>query len=164
MAVVLVPTQGGEAHGGLEVLLIRRAERQDDPWSGHMAFPGGRRDPADADLLATAVREVAEETGVVLRAPDLLGELDDVEPKTPALPPIVIRPFLFGLDTRPAVIPSGEVAGHLWVPLAQLAAAATEEEIVIRGTPRQMRGYRLGENLVWGLTERIITPLLELLS
>jgi 8-oxo-dGTP pyrophosphatase MutT (NUDIX family) len=147
----------------LALLLIRRAERSDDPWSGHMAFPGGRRSPGDAGLLATATRETLEETGIPLPAASLLAELDDVRPHTPALPSIVIRPYVFGLELSPEVTPSDEVAGHLWVPLDDLVSAATDEEISVRGAPRRVHGYRLGENLVWGLTERIITPLLEML-
>jgi 8-oxo-dGTP pyrophosphatase MutT (NUDIX family) len=164
VAVILAPAPGGGPLGGLAVLLIRRAERSDDPWSGHMAFPGGRRDPGDPGLLATATRETLEETGIPLPSESLLAELDDVRPHTPALPPIVIRPFVFGLQQLPPVAPSGEVAGHLWVPLDDLAAATTDEEILIFGAPRRVHGYRIGSDLVWGLTERIVTPLLELLK
>ena len=59
--------------GGLEVLLIKRAEIDGDPWSGHMALPGGRRDPDDTDLLATAIRETEEETGIVVYGPDVVS-------------------------------------------------------------------------------------------
>src|SRR5688572_23556785 len=80
----------------LELLLIRRAERSDDPWSGHMALPGGREDPGDATLLATAVREVREEVGIELNRAMLLGELDDLRPSS-APARIVVRPFVFAL-------------------------------------------------------------------
>ena len=46
-----------------EILLIRRSQRADDPWSGHMAFPGGRSEPSDADLCATAIRETRAAPG-----------------------------------------------------------------------------------------------------
>src|SRR5215203_3343198 len=83
------------ADGEPEVLMIKRAEAEGDPWSGHIALPGGRMEPGDADLSITAVRETWEETGVdVARDGRLLGHLDDISPRTPALPPIVIRPYV----------------------------------------------------------------------
>src|SRR3989442_10873051 len=83
--------------GGLEALFIRRAQRADDPWSGQVALPGGRRDAGDADLFATAVRETREETGIDLAGAERLGRLDDLYPRTPTLPPVVVRPFVFAL-------------------------------------------------------------------
>ena len=94
VAVVLVPSPDA-------VLLIRRAERSGDPWSGHMALPGGRREDIDLDLIATAVRETWEEVGLTLTHADLLGSLDDVVPRTPVLPPIAVRPYVFSLPERP---------------------------------------------------------------
>lgn len=161
VAAILAP---GGTPKGWELLLIRRAVRSDDPWSGQMALPGGRRDPADQDLMATAVREAAEEIGVTLAGAFCLGELDDVEPSTPHLPDILIRPFVFGLESQPPVQLSQEVAGHVWVPLSALPGWETEAEIMVRGTLRRVRGYQVGDALVWGLTERILTPLLKLLG
>ncbi len=83
VALVLVP--GSE---GPELLLIKRTERDDDPWSGQMAMPGGRRDEEDHDLLQTAIRETREETSVDLGEAEVLGELDDLSPSSPHLPPI----------------------------------------------------------------------------
>src|SRR3989442_8572178 len=92
-AVALILLEGA----GLEALFIRRAERADDPWSGQIALPGGRRGPHDADLAATAIRETNEETGVDLSSAERLGVLDDLYPRTPTLPPVVVRPFVFAL-------------------------------------------------------------------
>ncbi|HWP36478.1 MAG TPA: CoA pyrophosphatase [Gemmatimonadales bacterium] len=158
VAIVLAtrPTEG------LEVLLIERATRSGDPWSGQVAFPGGRRDPADETLLRTAIRETEEEVGVSLAESMLLGELDDVHPRTPTLPPLVIRPFVFGLRGQPAVRLSSEVASHRWVGLEDLLAAGVYGNEVIPLVGREFPAYRLGDYLVWGLTERIITPFLHL--
>ncbi|HEU5170288.1 MAG TPA: NUDIX domain-containing protein, partial [Gemmatimonadales bacterium] len=79
------------------LLLIRRAERAGDPWSGQMGLPGGRHHPGDPDLLATAIRETEEEVGLALDASRCIGVLDDVAPRTPDLPPIAVRPFVFSL-------------------------------------------------------------------
>jgi 8-oxo-dGTP pyrophosphatase MutT (NUDIX family) len=143
---------------GPELLLIRRCEDPRDHWSGHMALPGGRRDPGDAGLLETAVRETREETGIALSGESLLGELDDLCPENPALPPVLVRPFVFGLPRKPAVRPSGEVAAHFWVPVPALVAG--EAEIEAGGKPRRVRGYQVGTELVWGITERILTGFL----
>src|SRR5450432_2372229 len=70
-----------ELEMSLDVLLIERAIREGDPWSGHMALPGGHADPADADLSATAERETLEEVGLDLRAiGERLGRLSDYAP------------------------------------------------------------------------------------
>lgn len=156
VAVVLVPSPDA-------VLLIRRAERADDPWSGHMALPGGRRDPEDQDLVATAVRETLEEVGLRLERTDLLGGLDDVVPRTPVLPPIAVRPFVFGLAERPSLIPNPEVAGVRWVHVDHLLHPETyhSARLEIRGEPRDFPAYRVDESIVWGMTERILTGLLS---
>ena len=155
VAVVLAPFPDA-------VLLIRRAERADDPWSGHMALPGGRRDPEDEDLVATAVRETFEEVGLRLDRTDLLGGLDDGVPRTPVLPPIAVRPFVFGLAARPPLTPNAEVAGVRWVHLDHLLHPETyhSARLEIRGEPRQFPAYRVDESIVWGMTERILTGLL----
>ncbi|MBK6493749.1 MAG: CoA pyrophosphatase [Gemmatimonadetes bacterium] len=143
------------------LLLIRRADRAGDPWSGQLALPGGRREPHDVDLLHTAIRETAEETGLHLDRQWHRADLDDLAPMTPVLPPIVVRPFAFQLAEALAAGLSAEVAGVAWVPLATLAAPEVyrEAEIEVRGVPRTVRGYHLEGGLLWGMTERIVTPI-----
>jgi 8-oxo-dGTP pyrophosphatase MutT (NUDIX family) len=155
VAVVLAPSPDA-------VLLIRRAERAGDPWSGHMALPGGRRDRQDEDLIATAVRETFEEVGLRLDRTDLLGGLADVVPRTPVLPPIAVRPFVFGLAERPPLTPNPEVAAVRWVHVDHLLHPETyhSARLEIRGEPRDFPAYRVDEAVVWGMTERILTGLL----
>jgi 8-oxo-dGTP pyrophosphatase MutT (NUDIX family) len=86
VAIVIVPEPDA-------LLVVRRAERAGDPWSGQMALPGGRRAEGE-DLLFTALRETEEEVGLVVPPEALLGVLDDVAPLTPMLPPIAVRPFV----------------------------------------------------------------------
>jgi 8-oxo-dGTP pyrophosphatase MutT (NUDIX family) len=156
-AVAVIVTPGPDA-----LLFIRRAERTGDPWSGHMALPGGRRDEADPDLLSTAIRETAEEVGLALPRASLLGSLDDVVPRTPVLPPIAVRPYVFALPARPVLTLNPEVAAARWVYLDHLLHPATYHSvrIQIRGESREVPAYQLDDAIVWGMTERVITGLL----
>src|SRR5207247_2386144 len=120
-----------EDTNGLEALFIRRAERADDPWSGQVALPGGHHEPGDRDLLATAIRETREETGVDLAAAERLGALDDLYPRTPTLPPVVVRPFVFALERRVVLVPSDEVQRAFWLPLHRLTDPAVREREVV---------------------------------
>ena len=151
---------------GLAALFIERAARAGDPWSGQIALPGGRRDPRDPDLLTTAVRETLEETGVNLGNAERLGVLDDIYPRTPLLPPVVVRPFVFSLERSPTLAPSEEVTTAFWVPLAVLRAPLTRREVtlVLRGEERTFPAYTLGERVIWGMTERILTSFLDLVD
>jgi 8-oxo-dGTP pyrophosphatase MutT (NUDIX family) len=148
------------------ILLIRRAERTGDPWGGHMALPGGRREPDDEDLLGTAIRETQEEVGVQLSRKNLAGTLDDVVPRTPVLPPIAVRPFVFLAPTRPELTLNAEVAAASWVTLDHLLHLGTHHPVrlEVAGTTRLVHAYQLENAIVWGMTERIITSLLSQLS
>jgi 8-oxo-dGTP pyrophosphatase MutT (NUDIX family) len=158
VAIVLAPT----ADGLLDMLLIKRAEMEGDPWSGQIAFPGGRRDAADASLLDTARRETHEELGVELPDHSLLGVLDDLAPVTSTLPPIIVRPFVFGVPERPEVTLSSEVSLHIWTSLGGLPRLAGDADVDIRGRSLRMPAYLIGDHVVWGMTHRIIKHLLDL--
>jgi 8-oxo-dGTP pyrophosphatase MutT (NUDIX family) len=150
-----------------ELLMIKRAEHENDPWSGHVACPGGRMEPGDRDLEQTAVRETLEETGVDLGGVGrVLGTLDDISPSTPALPPIVIRPFVAAVPSSVEIIQSSEVAAAFWVPLTALRASTAwgSGTVHVRGVERQVSAFTHGEYLVWGLTERVLKQLLERMS
>lgn len=148
------------------VLLIRRAERAGDPWSGHIGLPGGRRNPADADLLTTAIRETEEEVGCRLDRSQLLGTLDDVWPRTPLPRVVIVRPAVFALPARPVLTLSAEVAEAFWVPLEVLRQPGLYREALVQvgGGQRSFPAYHLNDDLVWGLTERVLTPVLEMLG
>jgi len=161
VAIVLRPSDTG-----LELLLIKRAERADDPWSGHIALPGGREDPADATLEDTAIRETKEEIGLDLVATgELLGALDDLQPKS-APRAIVVRPFVAVLRRDAPLVLSDEVAAAFWVPLATLRAPGAIAESIVRvqGVERRVTSFLHGEHVVWGMTERILRQLLSALA
>lgn len=151
-----------ESPNGVELLLIRRAERASDPWSGHMALPGGHLDPSDADLLATAVRETREELGIDLeRDAQFLGRLQDFRPHLSLN--LSVTPFIFGIGSRPPVVLNAEVDLALWLPLAELAKGATrfQHELELGGRPLRFPAFRVGEHVVWGLTYRVVSELVR---
>lgn len=154
---------------GPEVLLIRRSEHPSDPWSGHMAFPGGRRDEQDPDLVATAVRETREEVGLDLGAHgELLGRLDDEIPGSARglETRLVVRPFVWVVREVPTLVPcSVEVDEIHWAPIAPMMRGERQAhfEYVWKGQPLTFPGFRVGEGerarVVWGLTHRMLTTL-----
>jgi 8-oxo-dGTP pyrophosphatase MutT (NUDIX family) len=161
-AIALVLRLGGLREP--ELLMIKRAEHEGDPWSGHVACPGGRAEPTDRDLEQTATRETWEETGIDLeRVGRVLGTLDDLSPRTPSLPPIVIRPFVAAVPSSVEIVQSNEVAAAFWVPLTALreATAWGSGTVQVRGVDREVSTFVHGEYLVWGLTERVLRQLLE---
>lgn len=154
------------ANRTLELLLIKRASSKRDPWSGHMALPGGRRDATDADLRDTAVRETREETGLDLEREGVaLGRLDEIKPGSVRLPKLTIAPFVYGVPARAgAHVASPEVEAVHWVSLDTLRAPAThgDVEIPLPGGARTFPCYRVVDEVVWGLTYRILHQFLEL--
>lgn len=152
---------------GADVLLIRRADSERDPWSGQMALPGGRREPADASLVATAVRETLEETGLDLApARFRLGSLPPVRPATPRLPPLTIWPFVFRVPPAArAQSASPEVASVHWLPVRSLLDPANRgrRRHESGGQARSFPCIRVDGKVVWGLTYRIVDRFLDLL-
>jgi 8-oxo-dGTP pyrophosphatase MutT (NUDIX family) len=155
------------ASGEPEVLMIKRADAERDPWSGHVALPGGRMEPDDADLAATAIRETWEETGVdIARDGRLLGALDDVTPRSPTLTPMVIRPYVALVRADVEIVPSHEVAAAFWVPLSALRATESwgTGNVRVRDGERRVSVFRHGPYTVWGLTERVLRQFLAYLG
>ncbi len=145
--------------GDVELLMIRRASYPGDPWSGHIALPGGRHEPGDTSLEETAIRETMEELAVDLASTGrLIGTLDEVHPRTPRLPSLIIRPFVFVAPRHITIATSPEVAEAFWVPVSQLEhpSVSGEATFIDRGIERTERSFRLGDHVVWGLTERIL--------
>jgi 8-oxo-dGTP pyrophosphatase MutT (NUDIX family) len=160
IAVILAP------HGlSLDVLLIERAIREGDPWSGHMALPGGHLDPTDADLGATAERETREEVGLDLRdGGEPLGRLSDCAPLRGV--PIAVRPFVYLLQARPALSLSSEVKQALWVPIAPLLSGQQRSTFSFArgGQSLKFPAWDIEGHLVWGLTYRVLDELFQRLN
>ena len=152
--------------GVLELLFIKRAEYEGDPWSGQIAFPGGRVEAGDASLAETAIRETREETGIDLsREGMMIGTLDDLRPRAVSLPPIMVRPFVALLDRTEPLVLSPEVALSFWLPFAAVARTESwhEETVIASGIQINARVFRHEQHVIWGMTERILAQLLTLL-
>jgi 8-oxo-dGTP pyrophosphatase MutT (NUDIX family) len=162
LAAILLALRA-RADGEPELLMIKRAEAEGDPWSGHVACPGGRMEPGDHDLAVTAVRESWVESGVdVARDGRLLGHLDDLSPRTPALPPMVIRPYVALVRAGVEIVASREVAAAFWVPVSALReqTAWGVGRVLVGDREREVSVFQHGEYTVWGLTERVLRQLL----
>lgn len=163
-AVSLVLRPGA---GDPELLLIKRARSERDPWSGHMALPGGRKEPGDPDLVATAGRETEEETGIpLLEVGRRMGRLAEVRPSSSHLPRLAISPFVFGVPAGTGARPEpGEVDAVFWVPLPHFLDPVQRREALLdlRGVARPFRAIQVGTEVVWGLTHRILDDFLPVI-
>ena len=151
---------------GPDLLLIRRAEREGDPWSGHMALPGGHAHASDRDMLATALRETREEVGIDLGEHELLGALDEHPANAQGrFTGLVIAPFVFALREDPVISPNHEVAEVLWAPLGRMARGEIDAvlELQLAGQTVRFPGYEVGGQVVWGLTHRVLQNLFGVL-
>ena len=158
---LIVAAEGDEA----SILFIKRQLRVGDPWSGQMALPGGFASAHDASLETTARRETAEETGIVLGDDAaLLGALDDVSPRTPYLPPIVVRPFAFHVPGLVRTVPGPEVEAAVWLPVGQLFSPRFRRpfRLELPGETREFPSIVIGDCTIWGLTERVLDQLQEM--
>lgn len=150
----------------VELLMIKRATYAGDPWSGHFALPGGRQEPGET-IEQTVVRETLEETALDLSHHDsILGRLDDVQPRTIALPRLVITPFVGVAAGDGSLTLSDEVAEAFWIPVDALRAPDATREVVLEltGGPRRVPTFQHDGRTIWGLTERILRQFLALTS
>jgi 8-oxo-dGTP pyrophosphatase MutT (NUDIX family) len=155
-AVALILRDGA---AGIEILLIRRAEHPQDPWSGQMAFPGGRAEPAE-DLQATAIRETAEEIGVDLeRDAERLGVLDEVRAMARLRPvSLTILPFVFRLRRAVEPVIGHEVTSVHWIRFDNLLAKERRSvmDYVEQGATLEFPCLRIEDVVIWGLTYRML--------
>src|SRR5262245_28646435 len=147
--------------GAPEVLFIERARREGDPWSGHMAFPGGRVDGGDLSPRRAAERETFEEVGLLLAGSERLGRLDDMRGHHAASQPaLVISGFVYRVEEPPPLVLSDEVEQAFWFPLAELLEPGRRVEYRFGpGSAGRYPGILVGvpdRHVVWGLTYRFL--------
>ena len=157
----------GESLEDLQVGYIRRAIREEDRWSGQIAFPGGRKEDVDGSDLATALRETQEEIGVTLFPEELVGRLSDIQGRRRGhLLDFFIRPFVFYVERDlPVILDPLEVADYFWFPLAELLnpARKTEYTTTVNNMSLSLPAIQLeGDPPLWGLTYMMTEELLDL--
>ncbi len=143
-----------------KLLLIRRAERAGDPWSGQIAFPGGKSQPEDKGIRGTAVRETSEEVGI-----DLLGSAEFLgygEPMRTHTGAIEVVPCVFLAKAELNVRANEEVASYRWLDVGSLLSpdARVVRKIESEGRTVEMPAILVSDYIVWGLTYRILSSLL----
>ena len=165
-AAVAITVRSGVS--GPEILMIQRAVRQGDPWSGHMGFPGGRKDESDARDMACAKRETREEIGFDL---DIYGELvcqlSDVNTGWRAdRPEMLVAPFVFKVGSTPVFELNHEVDDTLWVPLSFLLndANRSRHQWDWRGEVLESDAFTFDDRLIWGLSLMMIDELLQIIA
>jgi 8-oxo-dGTP pyrophosphatase MutT (NUDIX family) len=154
------------ADGEAEILFIKRAVRAGDPWSGHLAFPGGRAEDSDATLADLAMREAAEEVGIDARQGGrLLGRLTTVRPLSVRIPAVTVTPFvaLAPAGASPRLQPE-EVEAAFWMPVAELRRSGRSATVHWEGKDgtRELPAFPSPKGPIWGITERILSQFLAL--
>ena len=150
--------------GGIRLLFIERSEREGDPWSGHLAFPGGRVETTDRGPRAAAERETIEEIGLDLRPAEYLGRLDDI---TGATLPVLVSGFVYSVAHPGRLEPNPEVREAFWIPVDDLLDSKRHVQYSFRynGTERLHPAIDLlgpERPLLWGITYRFVVQFLQL--
>jgi len=147
-----------ERNDDLEFFLVKRAEVEGDPWSGDMAFPGGKRGDDDRDLVETASREVLEETAIDLRKKSKLGYMKPIYSSVRTS--MKVQPIVYVYDEEPEVSLNYELTRYLWAPLNELVNSRTKQDV--KGWDSDV--YKYGGEVVWGLTFRMLEQLIEIIE
>jgi 8-oxo-dGTP pyrophosphatase MutT (NUDIX family) len=160
-----------ERPGGPEVLFIQRAESENDPWSGQVAFPGGGLEDTDHSLADAAIRETLEETAIALRHELQIGRIDDLQGSSRSQSMnLAISCFVYRLDHEPVPVPNYEVAEVFWIPLVMLRDQSRQIQYLTRFRQEPYPAVHLGsassgsDRILWGLTHRFIRRFLEIIS
>jgi 8-oxo-dGTP pyrophosphatase MutT (NUDIX family) len=155
------------AQGSAQALIIKRAERPGDHWSGHLALPGGRAQDEDADLIATAARETYEEVGIdLLDGGEIIGQLEILATTNRRIPRLEIAPFVAVAPPKFTLNLNGEVASAFWISIADLKREGRSSffSMPLDGVINKLPAYPSEGGPIWGITERILTNFLSLLD
>ncbi len=169
IAMIVRPGSAPDAAANsIDILMMRRADRIGDPWSGHMAFPGGKMDSKDESSFETSLRELAEETGIPepQRVLSSVGRLSDVLTRNHSgQRPMVVTPFVFELTEAVTFDPNHEVAELVWVPLDYLRQESHRNKMdwELKGVKFKLPCYLYEGRRIWGLSLSMLDELLLLL-
>ncbi|MBL4866904.1 MAG: CoA pyrophosphatase [Pseudomonadales bacterium] len=159
-----------EGKTDLEICFIRRSERDDDPWSGHVAFPGGRVETGDLCANTVAERETREEIGIHLVEDHRIGPLPIRQvARSASIQNMVLSPFIYHVGPRDLISTSCdpmEVADVFWVPVKQLfdKESISEHTFNVRGSTIDLPGIKFGDHIIWGLTLRILGSFADIMG
>jgi 8-oxo-dGTP pyrophosphatase MutT (NUDIX family) len=145
---------------GPHVLLMKRAERVGDPWSGHISLPGGGFHAPDRELLATSIRETHEELGIELASTRMLGCLPVLQPLMSGPLGVEVTPFVFVTPDRLETHPGPEALSAFWLPLELAASGSLDDTYTYPNSDRTFPSWRYEGHVIWGLTWRILGDLL----
>ncbi|MBA3397103.1 MAG: CoA pyrophosphatase [Deltaproteobacteria bacterium] len=145
---------------GPRVLLMKRAEREGDPWSGHISLPGGGYQDGDADMLATAIRETHEELGIELAGARYLGNLPALHPRTSGPNGIEVTPFVFHTTMALEPVCGPEALAAFWLPLELAASGAIDDTYKYPTAEMTFPAWSYAGHVIWGLTWRILGDLI----
>ena len=154
-----------------EVMFIKRAEAENDPWSGQIAFPGGGHEASDPTLADAAIRETMEETAVAITHQQEIGRLDDLQgsSRSQAMN-LMIACYVYRLDAAPVPVPNYEVAEVFWTPLSQLRDTSRQIHYQTRFRDEPYPAVHLGhgrdgaDRILWGLTYRFVQGFLKIIA
>jgi 8-oxo-dGTP pyrophosphatase MutT (NUDIX family) len=144
------------------VLLMKRAERAGDPWSGHISLPGGGYQASDGDLRVTAIREAREELGIDLDGARMLGNLAALHPRSSGPTAIEVTPVVFATRVPLEPVCGPEALAAFWLPLDLAASGALEGRYQVPASPMTFPSWTYEGHVIWGLTRRILDIVLEL--
>jgi 8-oxo-dGTP pyrophosphatase MutT (NUDIX family) len=145
-----------------KVLLMKRAERVGDPWSGHISLPGGGYQASDGDLRVTAIRETHEELGVDLGGARLLGNLPPLHPSSSGRSGIEVTPVVFVTSAALEPVCGPEALAAFWLPLELAASGALDGTYTLAAYPRGFPSWTFEGHVIWGLTRRILELVLAI--
>jgi len=161
-AVMMIFKESGQDYS---LLFIKRSESDRDPFSGHMAFPGGRMESADKSKLETAIRETYEEVGININSSGrILGSIDDVNPNNPRARNYIVTPYLSVLKEEVVLRPDlNEVEKAIWVPMHHLSDDKNTQVRIIERDGREVKDYAYNyeQYIIWGMTGRILHQFLS---
>lgn len=140
----------------LFILLVKRAKISNDPWSGDMAFPGGKRNSKDSSIIDTVKREVMEETGIDLTRGQYLGMM---EPEYSTVRKgLAVIPLLYLLKEKPEIKINTELENYFWTDFEKLKWRCGRSIVKNFDVPV----FDVVNERVWGLTYRMLKRLIIL--
>lgn len=153
-AVAILETQG--LHSSF--LILKRASHPDDPWSGHLSFPGGKKDPEDQNLLHTSIRETEEECGLKLSPDQLVKTMPPQLAGQYVGQSILVQPYVFQIEYTESLQLSEEIESFYWLRKSQFIKVEDHnyDEIPIHLKKEKKPFFKLGQDVLWGFTYQVL--------